>query len=131
MEGKIGKEFKWGGWTKPYDHLLAENTTQISQKIARAVNELADDLLGGAGYEWRELPRMVPYSGRGMMGKYCLGVSVSRYAGTPLLNAFKKNGIPTPSQDQLGMGVVYYWQNIPHDPMIHKNTVKSPYDDKD
>jgi hypothetical protein len=123
------KDFEWGGWRKPYDYLLAENTTQISQKIARVVNELADDLHGGAGYEWSELPRMTSYSGRGMMGKYCLGVSVSRYAQTQLLNAFKKNGIPAPSQDQLGMGAIYYWQNIPYDPMIHKNIVKSPYED--
>lgn len=97
---------------------------RISEKIAQVVNELADDLYGGAGYDWGEVPRMQAYSGRGMYGKYCLGVSVGRYASTDLLKKFKKNGIPDPSRDQLGMGHIYYWQNIPHDPVIHKNTLK-------
>lgn len=203
-------EFKWGGWTKPYDYLLAEarygygrkatdivgytwdadahtpeetrkalkagvlkatdpkarldqhkipesgvedregneihpvfasdpeakeffgeasgDMSRISQKIAQVVNELADDLHGGAGYDWDEVPRMQAYSGRGMYGKYCLGVSVGRYASTELLKAFKKNRIPDPSRDQLGMGHIYYWQNIPHDPVIHKNYLKDPYE---
>ena len=56
-----------------------------------------------------------------MYGKYCLGVSVGRYDMNDLLKEFKRNSIPEPSKDALGMGAILYWQNIPHDPKIHIN----------
>ena len=200
-------EFKWGGWTKPYDYLLAEarygygrkatdivgyawdadlhtpeetlkalkagvlkatdpkarldqhkipergvedregneihpvfasdpeakefdesvevteatiDTDRISRNIAAVVNEYADNLLGGLG-DHADLPYMRAYSGRAMYGKYCLGVSVGRYDMNDLLKEFKRNRIPEPSKDALGMGAILYWQNIPHDPKIHIN----------
>ena len=98
---------------------VTEATTdmdRISRKIADVVNTMAGDV-----YDQDYIPHMQAYSGRGMYGKYCLGVSVGRYGQSELLKAFKKNRIPNPSQDQLGMGAIYYWQNIPYDPAIHKN----------
>jgi len=98
---------------------MTEATTdmnRISRKIADVVNTMAGD-----AYDEDYIPHMQAYSGRAMYGKYCLGVSVGRYGQSELLKAFKKNRIPNPSQDQLGMGAIYYWQNIPYDPAIHKN----------
>ena len=109
-------DFVWGGWRKPYQYILgeAEDMDRISRKIAEVVNTMAGNLS-------EDQPYMRAYSGRGMYGKYCLGVSVGRYEMNDLLKEFKRNRIPEPSKDALGMGAILYWQNIPHDPKIHIN----------
>lgn len=125
MESNNGGDFVWGGWLKPYQYILGEMTEatidkdRISRKIAAIVNEFADNL--SCGSDHCDLPHMQSYSGRGMYGKYCLGVSVGRYDMDRLLKEFKQKGIPEPSKDTLGMGAILYWQNIPHDPKIHIN----------
>lgn len=119
-------EFVWGGWRNPYQYILGETHADIgrlSRKIADVVNNLADELYGLSGKEWRELPKMQAYSGRGMMGKYCLGVSVGSSCLSATLKELEEKGIPKPVQDALGMGAILYWQNIPHDKAIHRNTL--------
>lgn len=106
-----------------------DNTDKISQKIAQVVNQFADNLHGGAGYSINELPKMRSYSGRAMYGKYCLGVSVEGFLMADLLKAFKRHGIPEPSKDALGRGAILYWQSIPYDAKVHKNTIRDPEDD--
>lgn len=126
MESNNGGDFVWGGWLKPYQYILGEMTEatidkdRISRKIAAIVNDFADALFCGMG-DHCDLPYMQSYSGRGMYGKSCLGVSVGRYDMNSLLKEFKRKGIPEPSKDTLGMGAILYWQNIPHDPKIHIN----------
>lgn len=126
MESNNGGDFVWGGWLKPYQYILGEMTEatidkdRISRKIAAIVNDFADALFCGMG-DHCDLPYMQSYSGRGMYGKSCLGVSVGRYDMHSLLKEFKRKGIPEPSKDTLGMGAILYWQNIPHDPKIHIN----------
>lgn len=120
MESNNGGDFVWGGWLKPYQYILGEMTEatidkdRISRKIAEVVNTMAGNLS-------EDQPYMQSYSGRGMYGKSCLGVSVGRYDMHSLLKEFKRKGIPEPSKDTLGMGAILYWQNIPHDPKIHIN----------
>ncbi len=50
-----------------------------------------------------------PYSGRGMFGKECVGVSVDH------VGELDGSGVPLSesSQDSLGLGKIIYWRHIP------------------
>jgi len=51
------------------------------------------------------------YSGRGMYGKRCIGISCDD--SNDVMSSYKEFNLPRPSVDQLGRGYICYWQNIP------------------
>lgn len=60
------------------------------------------NLIEAAGYEPRS------YSGRGMYGKQCLGVDLPKIA-----HLVKLGGVPLPTTDSMGLGIIAYWPNVP------------------
>ena len=67
---------------------------QLRDKIIRIIEN--------AGYEPRS------YSGRGMYGKYCLGVDLPEISGLVRLG-----GVPLPTTDSMGKGIIAYWPRVP------------------
>ena len=51
------------------------------------------------------------YSGRGMFGKQCLGISCDD--AHDVISSYKEFGLPRPSVDNLGRGWIVYWPTIP------------------
>lgn len=51
------------------------------------------------------------YSGRGMMGKTCLGIVCDDPAD--VLEAFREYDLPRPNRDNMGRQYICYWPDIP------------------
>lgn len=69
------------------------------------------DAIEYAGYEWRE------YSGRGMYGRKCVGVTLSDASdlfalGAGLADYCDEESLPyfpNPTTDSMGRGIIAYW----------------------
>ena len=59
--------------------------------------------LEDAGYEWRS------YSGRGMFGKSCVGVTLRNDGELFQLGADVGNDFGLPTTDSMGLGIIAYW----------------------
>lgn len=94
---------------------LASELRSLAERVAMAMtpeerakvlklrkSERAIQKLKAAGYEPRS------YSGRGMYGRYCVGVTVSR----SYVDDVKKL-IRGASTDSMGMDVIVYWPFLP------------------
>lgn len=69
-----------------------------------------------AGYEWRS------YSGRGMYGKECVGVTIRDKSDLiDLADAAKIAG--KPCTDDMGLGTIAYWPNVEAPKKIKSTTV--------
>jgi hypothetical protein len=53
------------------------------------------------------------YSGRGMYGKRCYGITTDR--PMQLIEAAVENGIKGASMDSMGLQTIVYWANIPYE----------------
>jgi len=82
----------------------------------KAVAKLFAEVLEDAGYE------PYAYSGRGMYGKKCVAINVER--GQSIweiaIQVFKENEdiaeqVGTPTEDDMGLGAVFYWPNLPYE----------------
>lgn len=69
----------------------------IKDKIEELVKETSGKLYNG-------------YSGRGMFGKKCVGVTVSDL--TNALMVAGKLGLPKPNWDNMGLQMIIYWPSI-------------------
>ncbi len=81
-------------------------TQEERQKLAQDRGKTLIGILEDAGYE------PYSYSGRGMYGKTCVSVHADRDSGISLwvlAQELVDHGLPEPKQDQLGLGMVYYW----------------------
>jgi hypothetical protein len=106
------------------EEAIAEGTTQNDAKKIVALIRAEFDESNPS-----ESPYMMAYSGRGMMGKYCLGVSIPmRWDHERWLKMLREKRIQTPSGDALGMGSVLYWPNIPWDKEMFKNPHPKKYE---
>lgn len=57
------------------------------------------------------------YSGRGMYGACCLGVSTDyKLDHDQLVELCKSCDLPAPSWDNLGLGMIYYWPSYEYLP---------------
>lgn len=49
------------------------------------------------------------YSGRGMFGKTCYGLSGNEHE---IVRAMERENLPEGNRDQLGLGVIIYWKSV-------------------
>lgn len=107
---------------------MRTNTDRQERFEPMAEKSFLQRVLEDAGYECRS------YSGRGMFGRECLGVSLDRYASEFALIADVLANMPVSSdgetmedsldtlakafrganQDQIGLGTIVYWPAVPY-----------------
>ena len=100
---------------------------KVNEDLAKMIIEAAED----AGYDTRS------YSGRGMYGQYCLGISFDSY-GSPTdividilsydaLNDKLAEALKGARTDSMGLGGVIYWPHIPYIDSEDSGDVGSEY----
>jgi hypothetical protein len=77
------------------------------------------EVIQGAGFETRD------YSGRGMYGKYCLGVDLDTTSGFISTVGRYVRGeddedeimrkLDSYSSDSMGLGIIVYWPSVPYE----------------
>lgn len=58
------------------------------------------------------------YSGRGMYGKTCIGVSCDRYDDIKIIERAAVQGLSGAKMDSLGMGTIVYWPEFQGDEQL-------------
>lgn len=79
------------------------------------------DVRADFGPDRGEYIRVHAYSGRGMYGAYCLGVTFGPYQKhrvsevAELLSELLDEDLSEPSLDSMGLGIVAYWRGVKFD----------------
>jgi hypothetical protein len=79
-------------------------------------------ILEDNGYECRS------YSGRGMFGKKCLGVVMDDFNFIPGLTQDDCDDLNDYMSDNMGLGTIFYWKNIPYVEDYNEETVNDEED---
>jgi hypothetical protein len=85
------------------ENRMHEGDMNLDEKLD-ILNEAAD-IVGGEMYEG--------YSGRGMFGERCYGITCSD--PIPCVEAVAMQGITGANYDSMGLDYIVYWPNIRHE----------------
>ena len=88
-------------------------------KAIEVLQEICDGIEGAKVYE--------DYSGRGMFGKTCLGISCDN-ATSVIEDASRLFNIRNSKTDQLGLGYIVYWEHLDKDSEVKDDSDCSFYE---